>query len=897
LCEFTAKRGNLDMRFTPSPSAIEGMAGHRTIASRRGTSFQTELTLSGDYGLLRVRGRADGYDPDANRLEEFKTYRGDLNRMPENHRALHWAQLRIYGWLLCKQKNLDRVKLALVYFDVGSERETIFEEEQSAGELEQHFAEHCQSFVSWAESETAHRQVRDESLRDLRFPFADFHGGQRELSRAVYKRIRTGGALLAQAPTGIGKTVGTLFPALKAMGTPTTAPRLSTAQDSGNASALRAGTAPDTGAASSQRVGTAPDTVAASSPRAGTVPDTGAASSQRVGTAPDTVAASSQRAGTVPDTGAASSQRVGTAPDTAAASSQRVGTVPDTGAASSQRVGTAPDTGAASSQRAGTVPDTAAASSQRVGTAPESAPLDKVFYLVAKTSQRKLALDALRLFQPENATLPLRVLELVARGKSCENPGMPCDGAVCPLARGFYDRLPAARAEAMGVAFLNQEATRQVALRHQICPYYLGQELARWSDVVVGDYNYYFDRSAMLFGWTITHEWRVCLLVDEAHNLVERARTMYTSTLDFEALNAVQHILPGAFDPLRRVWTEINAAQENAHQIYDEPPEALLIALNKLISILVDYLSTHAGQNEALQEFFFAALGFARLAADYDSSTLFEITRAGRNQSQMCLRNLVPGRFLAPRFSGAQASVLFSATLAPHEFFRDILGLPQTCAYLDVQSPFLPEQLAVRLVRSISTRFKDRARSLAPIADLLAQQYETQPGNYLVFLSSFEYLDSVASLVAARHPQIPTWHQRAGMTEPERDAFLSRFVPDGAGVGFAVLGGAFAEGVDLPGSRLIGAFVATLGLPQVNAVNEEMQRRMESRFGSGYEYTYLYPGIQKVVQAAGRVIRTTTDRGVLYLIDDRFTHSRVRKLLPQWWNVDPLLSPRPSSTV
>ena len=185
-----------------------------------------------------------------------------------------------------------------------------------------------------------------------------------------------------------------------------------------------------------------------------------------------------------------------------------------------------------------------------------------MFYLVAKTSQRKLALDALRRFQPADATLPLRVVELVARGKSCENPGMPCDGAVCPLARGFYDRLPAARAEAMGIAFLDQEAVRQVALRHQVCPYYLGQELARWSDVVVGDYNYYFDRSAMLFGWTVTHEWRVCLLVDEAHNLVERARTMYTSTLDFDAFNAVQHVLPGAFEPVRRIWSDINAAQE-----------------------------------------------------------------------------------------------------------------------------------------------------------------------------------------------------------------------------------------------------------------------------------------------------------------------------------------------
>jgi DNA excision repair protein ERCC-2 len=346
--------------------------------------------------------------------------------------------------------------------------------------------------------------------------------------------------------------------------------------------------------------------------------------------------------------------------------------------------------------------------------------------------------------------------------------------------------------------------------------------------------------------------------------------------------------LTGSLESVRRIWNDMNEAQDEPHRIYDEPPEALLTALDKSISALVDHLSTHAGQDEALQAFFFEALAFSRLAADYDSSTLFEVTKSGRQQSVLCLRNLVPGRFLAPRFTAAQSSVLFSATLVPHEFFRDILGLPQSCGYLDVQSPFQPDQLAVRLVRSISTRFKDRARSLAPIAELLARQYAAQPGNYLVFLSSFEYLERVAALVAERYPTIPTWQQHSGMTEPQRDAFLSRFVPEGQGVGFAVLGGAFAEGVDLPGSRLIGAFVATLGLPQVNAVNEEMQRRMQTRFGSGYEYTYLYPGIQKVVQAAGRVIRTTTDRGVLYLIDDRFTHSKVRKLLPQWWSVDPI---------
>jgi DNA excision repair protein ERCC-2 len=224
--------------------------------------------------------------------------------------------------------------------------------------------------------------------------------------------------------------------------------------------------------------------------------------------------------------------------------------------------------------------------------------------------------------------------------------------------------------------------------------------------------------------------------------------------------------------------------------------------------------------------------------------------------------------------------------LSPHEFYKDVLGLPPETSLLDVGSPFSADQLSVRAVRSISTRYKDRARSVEPIVDLLSRQYAARPGNYLAFFSSFDYLDQVAERFWRSHPDVPMWRQSRKMAEPEREAFLARFEPAGRGIGFAVLGGAFAEGIDLPGDRLIGAFIATLGLPQVNRVNEEMQQRMDARFGVGYEYTYLYPGLQKVVQAAGRVIRTTSDRGVLYLIDDRFSEGRIRRLLPKWWNVE-----------
>jgi DNA excision repair protein ERCC-2 len=304
-------------------------------------------------------------------------------------------------------------------------------------------------------------------------------------------------------------------------------------------------------------------------------------------------------------------------------------------------------------------------------------------------------------------------------------------------------------------------------------------------------------------------------------------------------------------------------------------------------------------------EFYFEAARFARLALELDDDTLFDVAQpeegawpitgsitggpTGRStQSTLCLRNVTPGKFLAPRWAAARATVLYSATLSPPEFHRQVLGLPAQTARTDVESPFSPEQLTVRLVHSISTRFRDRARSIDPIAHLMAEQYSTRPGNYLAFFASFDYLRQVAEYFEARHPQIPVWRQQSSMPERERQEFMDRFVPGGRGVGFAVLGGAFAEGIDLTGDRLIGAFIATLGLPQINPINEEMQRRMQLKFGAGYEYTYLYPGLQKVVQAAGRVIRTPEDRGIVYLIDDRFTQTSVRRLLPTWWTTTPL---------
>ncbi len=744
LCEFTAKEGDLDLRFTPSPTAQEGIAGHQTVVERRGSDYLAELPLHGSYPGLLVSGRADGYDPQRNRLEEIKTHRGDISRIPANHRALHWAQVKVYGWLLCQQLDLQEVELAVVYFNVLTHAENAFIEVMSAADLQRFFEHQCQRFLVWAEQEEAHRNLRDAYLDTLRFPYPDFRRGQRQLAEAVYRIARDGHTLMAQATTGIGKTLGTLFPQLKAM---------------------------------------------------------------------------------------------------------------------------------------------------------PGQQLDRLFFLTAKTPGRRLALDALHCLREGNAATPLRVLEHVARDKACEHPDKSCHGESCPLAKGFYNRLPAAREAALRQSWLTQEQVRSIALAHQVCPYYLSQELCRWADVVVCDYNYYFDMGALLYGLTQVNEWRVAVLVDEAHNLVERARGMYTAELDQEEFHALCRIAPaGLRSVLQRVsrhWEQLNQVQQVDYQIHPVVPDLLVAALQRAVSAITDHLTDYPnGQDRLLLQFYLNAMLFCRLSEAYGPHSLFDVTRqdtqAIGDHTTLCLRNIVPAPFLANRFSDAHTTTLFSATLRPARYYQDLLGLPEETQWIDVESPFSADQLAVRVVRNLSTRYQHRESSLMPICRLMAEQYRSTPGNYLAFLSSYAYLEQVRELFMILYPDIPTNVQTRSMNEGQRQAFLDSFTIDSEGIGFAVLGGAFGEGIDLPGKRLIGAFIATLGLPQVNAINEEVKARMQQMFGeeNGYDYAYLYPGLQKVVQAAGRVIRTVDDRGVVYLLDDRFGQAKIRDLLPTWWKVD-----------
>jgi DNA excision repair protein ERCC-2 len=753
LCEFTAKQGSLDRRFTPSATALEGLQGQSAVAHRRGQDYETEIALETRSGPLRVRGRADGYDPRRRCLEEIKTIRGQLEDIPENRRQLHWAQLQTYGALFCRSRNLPELTLALVYFDVATQTEAELVQVYGAEELDQAFEQRCAQFLHWAQQEAAHRTARNAALRQLAFPQQAFRAGQRGLAEAVYRAAVAGRCLLAQAPTGIGKTIGTLFPLLRA--------------------------------------------------------------------------------------------------------------VPGQG-------------------------------------------IDKIAYLTCKGTGRLTAMEALDALRAGTPGRALRVAAMVAKDQACEHPDKACHGDACPLARGFYDRLPAARSEAVAAGWLDAPAQRRIALRHGICPYYLGQELVRWADVLVGDVHHLFDASGQLWGLMQAMDWKLAVLVDEAHNLVERARTMYSAELGLQQVRTAARAAPagvrGTLDALAQAMETVAADAAAPYTVLDAAPDEFVQPLQMAAGALSEYFHQHPLAVGALLDFHYELQRYVRLVEALSDHSLFDLqvpmekqgARQGRaaapatvpaGDALLCVRNVAPACFLRQRFKELHSVTLFSATLSPPDYATHLLGLPDPTAWIDVPPAFPAEHLVVQVADRISTRFAHRAGSLKRLVGVIAQQFDAHPGNYLAFFSSFDYLEKAALLLAQLRPDIPQWRQDRHMGVDARHAFLARFQPQGQGIGFAVLGGVFAEGVDLPGSLLIGAFIATLGLPPVSEMQDQIQARLDKLFGPDHGYADLIPAMQKVVQAAGRVLRTPEDRGWLWLLDDRYRRDDVVRLLPPWWGI------------
>jgi DNA excision repair protein ERCC-2 len=518
----------------------------------------------------------------------------------------------------------------------------------------------------------------------------------------------------------------------------------------------------------------------------------------------------------------------------------------------------------------------------------------KIFYLTARTTGRTVAekaLDDLRA-----GGLKIKSLTLTAKDKICFNPDSACHPDECEYAKGHYDRID----EALKDIFQEDGFTRKliidVAETHQVCPFEFSLELALWADVIICDYNYAFDPRVYLRRFFLEEGGDYAFLIDEAHNLVDRSRDMFSAEIYKQPLLDVRRAIKADLPHIFRCLGKINARLVKARKQCEEsgpsraekaPPENLFPLLRQFLHITERWLTKNfkTAYREDLLELYFAISGFLRVAEQYDDSyvTCYEKIKTDLKVKLFCLD---PSQHLKQALTRGLSAAFFSATMTPISYFKSILGCEENADQLIIPSPFPGENLGVFVSDRISTlyRHRDRTKSdvLQPILELIAQKQ----GNYLLFFPSYAYMQMICELFQIQRPQTDIIVQTPGMSETEREEFLERFSQDNPEnlLGFAVMGGIFGEGIDLVGRRLCGAAIVGVGLPAVSMEKDLIRDYFNVTQQAGFEYAYLYPGINRVLQACGRVIRTETDRGVVLLIDQRYGTYRYKSLLPAYWN-------------
>ena len=525
---------------------------------------------------------------------------------------------------------------------------------------------------------------------------------------------------------------------------------------------------------------------------------------------------------------------------------------------------------------------------------------EKLFYLTAKTVTRTVAEEAVRLMAGQG--LRFKSVTLRAKEKLCFQDEAICNPDHCSFAKGHYDRINDAVLELLEHNDLITPAQLEDCARlHRVCPYELSLDVALWADLVVCDYNHVFDPVVYLhrfFGDNDNNDY--VFLIDEAHNLVDRVREMYTAALDKSDFYRLKKDLTDKNAPavrLRKAMGAVNkyllerrgALGGETVQVAGELDTAFLELVLRFIAAAEEWLATqqhgaHPLHPEVLAQYF-EAVSFAGVAALYDQryNSITEVKGSGVTLTLFCMD---PSHIIARCLKRAKASILFSATLTPLPYYREILGGGEQDRMLALPSPFDQGRMLLIAHQGISTKYAHRPGSLLPIAEAIHRTVSKKRGNYMVYFPSYEYMGQVYGLFTSRYPAVRTALQEGRMSEEERAAFLLQFDADNREtlVGFSVLGGIFSEGIDLKGERLIGTVIVGVGLPKLSLRQDLIRDYYNRENGGGYDYAYVFPGMNKVLQAAGRVIRSEADYGVVLLIDSRFGSTSYARLYPAHWS-------------
>lgn len=518
----------------------------------------------------------------------------------------------------------------------------------------------------------------------------------------------------------------------------------------------------------------------------------------------------------------------------------------------------------------------------------------KIFYLTAKTPGRVVAekaLDDLR-----RAGLQLRSVTLTAKEKICFCPPVNCDPEICSFARGYYDKVRGALGEFDHHQSLTRSVIEEIARRHEVCPFELSLDLALWADCIICDYNYAFDPRVYLHRFFDIVTEPYVFLIDEAHNLPDRARAMYSAEIRKRSVLDLQREIKPHLPSLGKKLGVINKillsirkscqAEVREALVEHELREDLLKAVADFSQMAENWLAMNelAAFREDLLDLYFQCSAYLRTADSFDSFYVSYFELVEQSDVRAKLFCLDPAPMLAGPLERSVAAIFFSATLLPMHYFKKLLTGSFDHSSRIFQSPFPVENTCLLIHDRISTKFEKRADTYTAVAEAIETVCDAREGNYLVFFPSHVYMNAVFEILKDRISSDRIVVQDRAMTETDRENFLARFEVGAAPlIGFAVMGGIFGEGIDLVGERLIGVVVVGVGVPQMGLERDLIREYFDGQDGSGFAFAYQLPGFNRVLQAAGRVVRTETDRGVIVLVDERFLHSRYRELFPAHW--------------
>ena len=791
LVEFILREGDIDNRMGRGASAEamqEGSRIHRKIQRRQGSDYHAEVPLKlvlteENYDLV-IEGRADGIRIQSG--DESKiTYADNFNHMSvtdDMHVMIdeikgvykklehmtgpvmvHKAQAMCYAYIFALQHDISQISIQLTYCNLDTEDIRYFTEDFRFEELQEWFANLIAEYRKWADFQYAWRKLRQASIQKLQFPY-EYRKGQKDLAAGVYRTIARKKNLFIQAPTGVGKTITTVFPAVKAVGE-----------------------------------------------------------------------------------------------------------------------------------------DLA----------------DRIFYLTAKTITGTVAREAFELLRKNG--YQAKVIQITAKEKMCLCEEMECNPVHCPYAKGHFDRVNEAVYDLLQKEdMFTREVLLEQAKEHAVCPFEFALDVSSWCDNIICDYNYVFDPNVYLkrfFGENVKGDY--IFLVDEAHNLVERSREMYSAVLykeEFlEIKKLVKHYEPKLavdLDKCNKLMLDYKRECEK-YVIYDNVGN-LVFALTRLASNLDEFLqkTTDFPERKKVTEFYFNVRNFLNIHELVDSHYVIYTEHAEDGRFMLKLYCVDPSLNLQNCINRGNATVFFSATLLPIQYYKSLLSTKEDNYAVYAETAFSEEQRLLLIGRDVSSKYTRRNQTeFIRIAAYVAKIAQAKCGNYMVFFPSYKMMQQVYEAfqkLCAKECEraksstatvdgdntepvidtgIETLIQEMGMKEAEREEFLATFAKEREGslVAFCVMGGIFGEGIDLKNEQLIGAIIVGTGLPQISNEREILMNYYDERSGMGFDYAYRYPGMNKVLQAAGRVIRTTEDVGVIALLDERFLQSDYKSLFPREW--------------